>query len=1194
MPNSLIVQESLKTLHLAFDALDLSCSARQQLDAAVHSLVKQFDQVAAPLHDLASSPRSKASDAALLQRLESLAQVLKIPQRPVEFAFIPGEGMRLPPEFELPRINQPCIGLVQPDFPGPIFRRALELSAPNFNQDQLWRYFHVTLGLQAGLAELYDLVVLGERVLGQDSKALDEMRKAAGAFEAQPASYSPREPFGGLPWPEDWGRGALPCIKPEIEENIPEMLRRFCPPWITRTSATNFTTPSRENQACEGDLMDIEANFGSSPWVEVLFPFRPIDASFLPRSPGGAALHPTLATLSNEVLVPSDRHRYLVTRIDRSVEIDGVPALTNSTLRVQVPPSLRRNIPGPDTAGVLHGDHIPVVLRRPCSGSESSSRDPQLVNVSIDFIPAPHVVSITGDVVGCRSHATLQWSTQGMRTLELRIVGGEGWVSASPAAAGARSFDVEGLFATGPLELTWEARGEGECADLPLQIGTVPVRYDVTVSLSRSSIAVEEHTTLTVRRPSCVTDPRHPLTITLWSEGRGILGHPAEITIPAGVGSTSFDVTAQETGQVRIILSGTHVIEQRVSLDVNHDVRPIPAEALEARCLDLIGMFPEDFVNWHRNIVRPDVLHARPNEVRRLVDAVMTADGMDWKIGTRGSGWSYTNCAVGADTELVIRTDDLRGILTDDWRGGVLRRNPDVPAAQLVHVGAGTKIFQLNCLLEDAGLMLPTMGGSHGQSIAGVIGTSVHGAHFDRPPIPDAVRAIHLVGPGGREWWIEPETDSITNPTRMADARDRGDLCPSTIIVYDDALFNAALVSLGAAGVMFSLVLAAEPIRNVATRTENVTWAQAQFDIAEWIIAGRPPRLGPNQVDFLEIVLDPATRTGRKTLRAYTTESLPLPPPAAGGSTDWATTALLRALQIDPASVIGVASATVVLATSTVFSSLMLAVSEWIARKSFEAWFNPGVIGELTQVTADLNELMFDVAFRPFSLDGLAAAAPNLINLIWRLGMSVASGAALVAELQGFLIEELRPLTNHPTGYTVGRNYTVLSGQPPRSPGSDPECTASEHSAFERLIASYEYALPAENLAAFMDELFAIYDELRAGKEAFVATYNLRFTGPTRATLGIQRFAHSAHVEIFTVHDLRGNGRFRQRLFGAVRRHGAIPHPGQLHEVGSSTATVYGSALTDWQTQIRRIADESGGRRDLFWTRFHADAGLLP
>ncbi|MEM0978793.1 MAG: FAD-binding protein [Cyanobacteria bacterium P01_H01_bin.58] len=1211
--DTLINLKALERLGIALDRLGIDLATRAIINNAIQKLAIEFGEVAGKIFNLAISPRSKSIDAELRKRLEEISDGLNLPPRPAEFVFLPGEGIKLPEGFDFPQLRLPCPDLVRPNFSGPIFERFLEFASPQFDQDELWRSFHTTFSLQVGLNDLYEAVALGDRLLSGDNEAFNEMREfVVGTFGGQPQTYRPRPPFGPEPWPHDWGHGALPCIRPDIEENIPELLRRFCPPWTVRPAARNLTMPERGSSVCEGDLIEITATFQSTPWVEVLFPYQPAEVSFLPQEADGLPLHPTLVTLRNETLVSSDRHSYLVTRIDRSARIEGNPALTNDMLQVQVPPSLRRNEPGLHTPGVLHGDRIPVVLRRPCLVNPSG--DPQLATVTLDFIPAPHVVSITGNVIGCRRTATLRWRTQGVEALQLRILGGDDWISVVPATTGEHEFLVDGLFSTGARYLDWEASGEGTCKALTLRRGKVPVRYELSASLSQESIPVDGQTILTLRRPACVSDPHEPWTVTLSStEERGIVEHPDEVTIPAGATEATVELVGKETGNAFITLGGSHIIEQMVTIDVNHEVRSIPDAAISLRCEDVVTIGNDTFVNWHHNIIRRNIRVAFPQTVSHLANAIRTADAQNWEIGVVGSGWSYTRCGVSNDTELLISTDKLTGELTDTWRRTVLRRNLDIPAEHLVHVLAGTKIFQINCLLaheKSPPLMLPTMGGSNGQSIAGVIGTSVHGSHFNRPPVADAIRAIHLVGPDGRQWWIEPTTDSITNPSRMADARESGQLCPSTQIVYDDALFNATLVSLGTAGVMYSLVVACEPNRNIATRTEEVTWTQAKLDIDEIIIRERPPRLGAAQVDFLELIIDPATQTGRKTIRAYTDEAITPPPSMLSSSDDdtiyWATRALLRALAIDPGAVIGVAGATVVLATSTVFSALLIAVSEWIARKSAEALINPTVLGELAEVTADFSELMFDLALRPFSLEGLAAAAPNLINLMWRLGVSAASGAAAVAALQRFMISELRPETTHPTGYTVGRNDEVLTNQVRKTNPTTgiTTCEGNQHGPFERLIASYEYVVSISRLNDFMEGferdgrhiagLFEIYDELRGNSEAFVATYNLRFTERTRATLGIQRFPKSAHVEVYTVDDLRGNRLFRRRLFQLVREIGAVPHMGQLHEVGARIPEVFGASLPAWREQIERIADESGGRRDLFWSRFHAQAELLP
>src|SRR5262249_12618716 len=124
----------------------------------------------------------------------------------------------------------------------------------------------------------------------------------------------------------------------------------------------------------------------------------------------------------------------------------------------------------------------------------------------------------------------------------------------------------------------------------------------------------------------------------------------------------------------------------------------------------------------------------------------------------------------------------------------------------LVHVEAGIKVEDLMQFLDRNTLAPFTMGGASGQTLEGVISTCVHGSDFDRGPIPDKVRAIHLVGPDGMQHWIEPENMPITSQQPLADA-----LGPDVTIHYDDDWFDTALVSVGALGIIYSVVFEVTP-----------------------------------------------------------------------------------------------------------------------------------------------------------------------------------------------------------------------------------------------------------------------------------------------------------------------------------------------------------------------------------------------
>ena len=123
--------------------------------------------------------------------------------------------------------------------------------------------------------------------------------------------------------------------------------------------------------------------------------------------------------------------------------------------------------------------------------------------------------------------------------------------------------------------------------------------------------------------------------------------------------------------------------------------------------------------------------------------------------------------------------------------------------------------------LDASGLAPATMGGAAGQTLGGVISTSVHGSHHLLPPFPDWVRAVHLVGPDGRQYWIEPADRPITK-----DAELRRTLGPDVEVKRDNDWFDSVLVTVGALGIVYSVVLevrAAYKVREV--RHRHVEWS---------------------------------------------------------------------------------------------------------------------------------------------------------------------------------------------------------------------------------------------------------------------------------------------------------------------------------------------------------------------------------
>lgn len=238
--------------------------------------------------------------------------------------------------------------------------------------------------------------------------------------------------------------------------------------------------------------------------------------------------------------------------------------------------------------------------------------------------------------------------------------------------------------------------------------------------------------------------------------------------------------------------------------------------------------------------------------LRQLVKVVKDATDARVSLHAIGSGWAFDDQAVGDQW-----TVDISGLrsrlmgtvgaaivpdgpssppatgpaLTDAWRAKQADRNS---RHKLVHVEAGIKLWQLVQMLDAVGLALPTLGGSNGQALAGVINTSVHGGDWNEPAFPGVVRAIHLVTDGGREVWIEPTSAPVTQDDRLKPTL----ACPDLEVIRSDEVFNGALVGLGRFGVVYSYVIEVRPqfwVAELATRPDrNAVFAALRAG------AGRP------------------------------------------------------------------------------------------------------------------------------------------------------------------------------------------------------------------------------------------------------------------------------------------------------------------------------------------------------------------
>ena len=249
-----------------------------------------------------------------------------------------------------------------------------------------------------------------------------------------------------------------------------------------------------------------------------------------------------------------------------------------------------------------------------------------------------------------------------------------------------------------------------------------------------------------------------------------------------------------------------------------------------------------------RRIAHPET----PEEVARLV-----ADAGGMRVRAVGAGHAWSDVAL--TDGLLLETDALSGVLEldDGTLRAAAREDP-----HLVRVLGGTRIRDLNRLLEARGLALANMGGYDAQAIAGVVATSTHGSGIRFGPFPDAVRSLDLVVAGGARVRVEP-SDGITDQDAFDEVHD-----DARTLVQDDAAFAAAACAMGCMGVIDSLVLSVRPKFWLRERRTVRTWEEVRDELAGML----------QRHDHYELFLNPYPRKdGRHELLVTTRDEVPEP-----------------------------------------------------------------------------------------------------------------------------------------------------------------------------------------------------------------------------------------------------------------------------------------------------------------------------
>ncbi len=166
-------------------------------------------------------------------------------------------------------------------------------------------------------------------------------------------------------------------------------------------------------------------------------------------------------------------------------------------------------------------------------------------------------------------------------------------------------------------------------------------------------------------------------------------------------------------------------------------------------------------------------------------------------LTTTGTTWSFSKLLDG--TGALLDTDKDQAIF--DVEASMLATTASTAAESLVLASGGTKIAQLNQYLENGtpARSLRTSGSFDGQSVAGMLGTGVHGSALHCGPFQNHVRGIHIITGDARSVWVEAGPQPLFDPDFVRRF--------ATDVIVDRDIFEAALVHLGGLGIVNAVAL---------------------------------------------------------------------------------------------------------------------------------------------------------------------------------------------------------------------------------------------------------------------------------------------------------------------------------------------------------------------------------------------------
>ncbi len=252
----------------------------------------------------------------------------------------------------------------------------------------------------------------------------------------------------------------------------------------------------------------------------------------------------------------------------------------------------------------------------------------------------------------------------------------------------------------------------------------------------------------------------------------------------------------------------------------------------------------------------------------RIQTLIRHATDKKKRLRAIGRKWSFSELPL-ADDGWILQTDRLNYTFRVTTNSN-LDINYIGDASELYLAQCGTELSEINRKLETKTRQraLRTSGASNGQTIAGAIGTGTHGSAIDVGALQSQVCGIQLLT-GARNLWLEDPADPIVN---SGFANKIG-----AELVRDTQLFHAALVSLGALGIVHSVMIRTTGRYLLESFRRPMRYSEVKKAINTLDFTGLALPIPDRKPYFFQVVIDP---TKGKDKAYVTTRYKALCPPS--------------------------------------------------------------------------------------------------------------------------------------------------------------------------------------------------------------------------------------------------------------------------------------------------------------------------